>query len=95
MSIPRKKGKLFHVHLDSDVRNFLDNLAVSAQSFRKGANRVRKKMWWQNAKVRLRLSSKVVVNDINLQCKIVDCYRGAGYHPLANYYHRTNRQDEK
>jgi len=27
-----------------------DNLAVSAQSFRKGANRVRKKMWWQNAK---------------------------------------------
>ncbi len=53
----RQKGKQFHVHLDSDVRNLLDNLAVSAQSFRKGANRVRKKMWWQNAKVRFYLSS--------------------------------------
>lgn len=30
---------------------YLDGLAVSAQSFRKGANRVRKRMWWQNMKV--------------------------------------------
>ncbi|PVF98679.1 synaptobrevin, partial [Serendipita vermifera] len=28
-----------------------DGLAVSAQTFRKGANRVRKRMWWQNMKV--------------------------------------------
>lgn len=95
MTIPRRKGSSLNAHLDSDVRNLLDNLAVSAQSFRKGANRVRKKMWWQNAKVRFRLSSKVVVSDGNLQFKIVDCHRGAGYHPLAYYYHRTNRQDEK
>jgi vesicle-associated membrane protein 4 len=26
---------------------FLDNLAVSAQGFRRGANRVRKQMWWK------------------------------------------------
>ena len=75
--------------------DFLDTLAVSAQSFRKGANRVRKKMWWQNAKVRSCRSSTVVVYDGNLRFKIVDCDRGAGYHPLADYHHRTDRQDAK
>jgi hypothetical protein len=25
----------------------VDNLAVSAQGFRRGANRVRKQMWWK------------------------------------------------
>ncbi|KAI0360701.1 synaptobrevin-like protein [Trametes cingulata] len=29
-----------------------DNLAVSAQGFRRGANRVRKNMWWKDMKVR-------------------------------------------
>lgn len=33
-----------------------DNLAVSAQGFRRGANRVRKQMWW---KVRLILDPAV------------------------------------
>ena len=39
--------------LDS-LESKTDNLAVSAQGFRRGANRVRKQMWW---KVRFLLSS--------------------------------------
>lgn len=30
-----------------------DNLAVSAQGFRRGANRVRKQMWWKDMKMRI------------------------------------------
>jgi vesicle-associated membrane protein 4 len=36
--------------LDS-LQNKTDNLAVSAQVFRRGANRVRKQMWWKNMKM--------------------------------------------
>ncbi|PCH38942.1 synaptobrevin [Wolfiporia cocos MD-104 SS10] len=36
-----------------------DNLAVSAQGFRRGANRVRKNMWWKDMKVRLLSPSKL------------------------------------
>lgn len=32
--------------LDS-LQDKTDNLAVSAQGFRRGANRVRKQMWWK------------------------------------------------
>lgn len=55
-------GSGFMLILESDdVHNLSDNLAVSAQSFRKGANRVRKKMWWQNAKVGFRRSSIALI----------------------------------
>ncbi|KAF9451605.1 synaptobrevin [Macrolepiota fuliginosa MF-IS2] len=37
--------------LDS-LQDKTDNLAVSAQGFRRGANRVRKNMWWKDMKVR-------------------------------------------
>lgn len=30
-----------------------DNLAESAQGFRRGANRVRKQMWWKDMKMRV------------------------------------------
>jgi vesicle-associated membrane protein 4 len=35
--------------LDS-LQDKTDNLAVSAQGFRRGANRVRKQMWWKDMK---------------------------------------------
>jgi len=38
-----------------------DGLAVSAQTFRKGANRVRKRMWWQNMKWTLIVALGVIV----------------------------------
>jgi hypothetical protein len=39
----------------------VDNLAVSAQGFRRGANRVRKQMWWKDMKMRLCLIGGVVI----------------------------------
>jgi vesicle-associated membrane protein 4 len=39
-------------HLDA-LQDKTDNLAVSAQGFRRGANRVRKNMWWKDMKMRI------------------------------------------
>ncbi|KAI6244695.1 Synaptobrevin 1 [Erysiphe necator] len=38
-----------------------DNLAVSAQGFRRGANRVRKQMWWKDMKMRMCLFGGIVI----------------------------------
>lgn len=38
-----------------------DNLAVSAQGFRRGANRVRKQMWWKDMKMRIWICIGIVV----------------------------------
>ncbi|RYP24211.1 hypothetical protein DL765_000706 [Monosporascus sp. GIB2] len=38
-----------------------DNLAVSAQGFRRGANRVRKQMWWKDMKMRMCLIIGIIV----------------------------------
>lgn len=38
-----------------------DNLAVSAQGFRRGANRVRKQMWWKDMKMRLYIGLGIVI----------------------------------
>jgi vesicle-associated membrane protein 4 len=38
--------------LDS-LQDKTDNLAISAQGFRRGANRVRKEMWWKDMKMRM------------------------------------------
>ena len=38
-----------------------DNLAASAQGFRRGANLVRKKMWWKDMKMRMCIIIGVIV----------------------------------
>lgn len=38
-----------------------DNLAVSAQGFRRGANRVRKQMWWKDFRARMCLFGGVII----------------------------------
>ncbi|KAI0929420.1 SNAP receptor, synaptobrevin [Taiwanofungus camphoratus] len=38
-----------------------DNLAVSAQGFRRGANRVRKNMWWKDMKMRLIIGIAIAI----------------------------------
>lgn len=38
-----------------------DNLAVSAQGFRRGANRVRKQMWWKDMKMRLFIGIGIII----------------------------------
>jgi vesicle-associated membrane protein 4 len=46
--------------LDS-LQDKTDNLAVSAQGFRRGANRVRKQMWWKDMKMRVCLVVVVII----------------------------------
>ncbi|KAJ5887756.1 hypothetical protein N7495_007797 [Penicillium taxi] len=46
--------------LDS-LQDKTDNLAVSAQGFRRGANRVRKQMWWKDMKMRACLIVVVII----------------------------------
>lgn len=38
-----------------------DNLAVAAHDFRRGANRVRKQMWWKDMKMRMCLIAGVII----------------------------------
>ncbi|PNY30020.1 Synaptobrevin [Tolypocladium capitatum] len=38
-----------------------DNLAVSAQGFRRGANRVRKQMWWKDMKMRVCIVVGIII----------------------------------
>jgi len=47
-------------HLDS-LQDKTDNLAVSAQGFRRGANRVRKQMWWKDMKMRMCLIVGIIL----------------------------------
>lgn len=46
--------------LDS-LQDKTDNLATSAQGFRRGANRVRKDMWWKDMKMRVCLIICVIL----------------------------------
>lgn len=46
--------------LDS-LQDKTENLAVSAQGFRRGANRVRKQMWWKDMKMRMCLIVGIIV----------------------------------
>ncbi|KAF2404237.1 synaptobrevin [Trichodelitschia bisporula] len=47
-------------HLDS-LQGKTDNLAQSAQGFRRGANRVRKQMWWKDMKMRMCIAAAVII----------------------------------
>jgi len=47
-------------HLNS-LQDKTDNLAVSAQGFRRGANRVRKQMWWKDMKMRICLIVGIII----------------------------------
>jgi len=46
--------------LDS-LQDKTENLAVSAQGFRRGANRVRKNMWWKDMKMRIIIGTAITV----------------------------------
>ncbi|KGO68597.1 Synaptobrevin [Penicillium italicum] len=45
----------------NSLQDKTDNLAVSAQGFRRGANRVRKDMWWKDMKMRVCLVICVII----------------------------------
>jgi len=46
--------------LDS-LQDKTDNLATSAQGFRRGANRVRKAMWWKDMKMRMCIIVGIII----------------------------------
>lgn len=46
--------------LDS-LQDKTDTLAVSAQGFRRGANRVRKQMWWKDMKMRMCIVAGIII----------------------------------
>lgn len=46
--------------LDS-LQDKTDHLAVSAQGFRRGANRVRKQMWWKDMKMRMCIAAGIII----------------------------------
>ncbi|KAJ7653292.1 synaptobrevin [Mycena polygramma] len=56
--------------LDS-LQDKTDNLAVSAQGFRRGANRVRKNMWWKDMKMRLIIGGALAVIVIIIVVSVV------------------------
>ncbi|OJJ43032.1 hypothetical protein ASPZODRAFT_136575 [Penicilliopsis zonata CBS 506.65] len=61
--------------LDS-LQDKTDNLAVSAQGFRRGANRVRKQMWWKDMKMRVCLVICVIILIIVIVVPIVTVKKG-------------------
>jgi len=38
-----------------------ENLSVSAQGFRRGANKVRKQMWWKDMKMRIIIAVTIII----------------------------------
>ena len=47
-------------HIDQ-LQDKSENLNQSAQGFRRGANRVRKQMWWKNVKMRIWILVGIIV----------------------------------
>jgi len=45
----------------NSLQDKTDNLAMSAQGFRRGANRVRKQMWWKDMKMRMCLIVGIII----------------------------------
>ncbi|KAF7369125.1 Synaptobrevin-like protein [Mycena venus] len=57
-----------------ELQEKTDNLAVSAQGFRRSANQVRKNMWWKDMKVRPSLPSsiaRIFADDIRGQMRLI------------------------
>ncbi|KZP14900.1 synaptobrevin [Athelia psychrophila] len=61
--------------LDS-LQDKTDNLAVSAQGFRRGANRVRKNMWWKDMKMRIIIGVVIAVIIIIIVVSVVKATKG-------------------
>ena len=47
-------------HIDT-IQHKTDNLASSARGFRRGANKVRKQMWWKDMKMRICIIVGIII----------------------------------
>jgi vesicle-associated membrane protein 4 len=45
----------------TDIEGKTDNLQQTSVQFRRGANQVRKKMWWKDTKMKIIIASAIVV----------------------------------
>jgi vesicle-associated membrane protein 4 len=66
----------------NSLQDKTDNLAESAQGFRRGANKVRKAFWWKDMKMRMCLFAAVIILIIVIVVpgKSQDCWtRGRVY----------------
>ena len=72
--------------LDS-LQDKTDNLAVSAQGFRRGANRVRKQMWWKDMKMRICIIVGLIILIIVIVVPAgkIRLFQGVGDHRLTFY----------
>jgi vesicle-associated membrane protein 4 len=53
-----------------------ETLAVSAQGFRRGANRVRKNMWWKDMKMRIIIGAAIAIIVVIIVVSIVKATQG-------------------
>ncbi|KAF2199368.1 synaptobrevin-domain-containing protein [Delitschia confertaspora ATCC 74209] len=78
--------------LDS-LQDKTDNLATSAQGFRRGANRVRKQMWWKDMKMRMCLIVGIIILLVVIIVPAgefyltICCCHGAVLEHVTNQYH--------
>lgn len=82
-----------------NLQDKTDNLAQSAQGFRRGANRVRKQMWWKDMKMRMCIIAGIIIliliivipSKLELDRHRVQCLR----YQLANpdiFYSRRDQE---
>ncbi len=67
-----------------------DNLAVSAQGFRRGANRVRKQMWWKDVKMRICIIVGIVILIVSIVVPAGKAHQSHFFFPLCRRMHKTN-----
>ena len=79
--------------LDS-LQDKTDNLAVSAQGFRRGANRVRKQMWWKDMKMRMCLIVGIIILLVVIIVPSGEyCYGEVNNEPALITYSRCNTEE--
>lgn len=80
--------------LDS-LQDKTDNLAVSAQGFRRGANRVRKQMWWKDMKMRMCLIVGIIILLVIIIVPSGECWSAASFGGRFANRHRSRRHSEE
>ena len=67
-----------HNWIKRSIDKGVDNLAQSAQGFRRGANRVRKQMWWKDMKMRMCIALGIIILLVIIIVPVGMWYQSAG-----------------
>lgn len=71
------------------IYSSLDNLAVSALGFRRGANRVRKQMWWKDMKMRMCIVVGIIILLVIIIVPVVITFVQLPSTPNCGYMRKT------